>query len=244
MRRATHHDRCGGADGRLTWEDVGVARQAALAGTHPRWHATVTRVYDAVKALAEAGTGTRITVEAVGDWCCRHHCGPTAQSIRNNPRLIDIVRMAAAAQPVATRRAGDRPVELALLERLGDPVIRAELEVLLAHRRALIVENTNLRAAAARVEAISFLSKEMMEADIRALEDLAAHVRKQRRGSGGPAFTAEEAAACRVLLDSGMAASGLAIDEQSGEIVDRVRRTVAGPGVVSAVRKIAASKPS
>lgn len=130
-----------------------------------------------------------------------------------------------------------------MLERLADPTLRTELEVLLAHRRALIVENTNLRAATARVEAISFLSREMMESDINTLEGLAAHIRERKRESGAPAFTAEEAVACRALLDGGMAASGLTIDERSGEIIDRVRRTVAGPGVVSAVRKIAASRP-
>ena len=243
MRKAAQQDRRDGADGRLTWEDVDAARRAALAGTHLRWHAAVTAVYDAVKALSEAGTGARITVESVGDWCRKHRGGPTAQSVRNNPRLVNIVRIAAAVRSAVARPVGDRPVELSMLEQLGDPVLRSELEAMLAHRRSLIVENANLRAAAARIEAITFLSREMAEANIQTLEDLAAHIREQRGESGGPAFTPEEAVACRTMLDGGMVASGLAIDDTSGEIIDRVKRTVAGPGVVSVLRKVAASRP-
>lgn len=144
-----------GGNGRPTWADVDVVLRASLDRTSSdRGRSALQHVRSAVQALRDAGAG--ITFQAVGAWCIGKHGGPTAQSVQNNQRAADVVRIAAAVQAGDARPSTGRAVELRLLEQIGEPQLRAELEALLAQRRALIVEANGLRAASRRIGALSF----------------------------------------------------------------------------------------
>ena len=230
-------------DGRPTWADVDACLEAGLTKTSSdRGRTALRNVHEGILALRRQGT--RITFPAVGKWCVAEHGTPSAQSVQNNQRAADVVRLAAAVQAADARPpAPGRSEEAEVLDLIGVPALRARLEGWLAHRRALIVEVTNLRAAVRKIQAIAFLSAEMAEAGIDKLEDLVMKVRNARAGSG-PAFTEEECAACRTFLDGGMAAAGLSIDKLSGEIIDRSMRTVALRGVAGVLRRVADYKPT
>ena len=230
-------------DGRPTWADVDACLEAGLARTSSdRGRTALRNVHRGVLALRRQGV--RITFPAVGEWCLAEHGTPSAQSIQNNQRAADIVRLAAAVQAADARPpAPGRSEEAEVLDLIGVPTLRVRLESWLAHRRALIVEVTNLRAAFRKTQAIAFLSAEMAEAGIDKLEDLVVKVRDVRAG-GGPAFTEEERAACRTFLEGGMAAAGLSIDKPSGEVIDRSMRTVALRGVAGVLRRVADCKPA
>lgn len=235
-------DGAASGSGRPTWADVDACLDAGLAKTtSDRGRTALRNVLEAVQVLRR--DDAPITIEAVGRWCVHKHGSPTAQSIRNNARTVDVVRIAIAVQTADARPpAPGRSEETEVLEQIGASTLRARLEGWLAHRRALIVEVTNLRAAVRRIEAIAFLTRQMAEVDIDELEGLVAKVREVQTCGGGPGFTEEECAASRAFLDSGMATAGLAVDEASGELIDRVKRTVADSGLVSALRKIAGLK--
>ncbi len=224
--------------GRPTWADVDRCRDAGLARTSShRGRKSLEHVGEAIHALRSAHTP--ITFQAVGAWCVDRHGGPTTQSVQNNERAADIVRTAVAVQAADARPRMGRSIEELILELIGVPALRAACEGLFAHRRARIVEVTDLRAAVRRIDAMAFLSREMAEAGIETLEALAARIKEARPSTTGTDFTEGERTACSAFLSSGMAALGFTVDEPSGEIIDRVQRTVAGPGVASALRKAA-----
>ena len=228
-----------GVDGRLTWPDVrrsfeaGLGRTASSAG-----RGSLERVHQAVMALRAAGE--TITFVSVGAWCVARHAGPTFQSIQNNERLADIVRVAAAVQKSERRPSTGRPLEEEILECvLGNAELHRKTEALLADRRALIYEKDQLRHAFRRVEGISVVSKEMAEVGVTTLEELRKRIDGMQASSSGPGFTDQEREGCQAFLLVGMAKLGFEVDEPSGEIIDRSQRTVAGPGVASILRKAA-----
>jgi hypothetical protein len=237
MNGPTITGRDAAGDGRLTWADVGACFEAGLLETKSdRGRPTLENAHEAIQALRREGV--RITFAEVGGRCRAKHGTPTAQSIQNNKRAADLVNMAAAVQAADARpRAGGRSEEAEVLDLVGVPALRARLEGWLAHRRALITETNGLREAFRRTEAIVFLTRQMAEAGVEDLERLVAAVREAR--AGGLEFIEEERAACRAFLDGGMAASGLSLDEPSGEIVDRSMRTVARRGVAAVLRRVA-----
>lgn len=230
-------------DGRPTWADVGAAFEAGLGRTKSdRGRTALRRVHDAIGALRDAGAA--ISFQAVGAWCVARHAGPVAQSVQNNERTADLVRVAISVQSADIRPHLGRPVEVRLLEQIGNLELRSELEALLAHRRALITEVNGLRLAIRRVRALSFLTGEMAEAGLDRLEQLEARILEWRRGDGRPVFSKEQRAACRAFLDEGLAVCRLIVDEPSGEILDRSLRTIARRGVASALRVVASSGPA
>ena len=228
-----------GTAGRPTWPDVGRVLEAGLARTSSaRGRESLERVAQAVAALRIARE--RITFAAVGAWCVERFDGPTFQSIQNNERLGDVVRVAAEVQACETRPPTGRPLEDEILDCVsGNVDLRSRTEALLADRRAVIFEKDQLRAAFRRVSAMAFLSKEMAEAGVATLEAMIERIRSVKAPPPGQDFTNDEREACRDFLSSGMAALGYSVDEPSGEIIDRSQRTVAGPGVASVLRKAA-----
>lgn len=228
-----------GADGGITWADVATCRDAGLAETtSERGRGSLRNVWEALESQYKAGVP--ITFAGIGALCMGKHGWPTAQSIQNNVRLARMVRIATQAQSAGSKPQGGRPVEEVLLAQIGNLELRAELAVMLEHRRSLIVTVNQLRLAARTSSALGVISQEMAQAGIETLEDLSTRLLEWQRTKPEAMVSEEERMACRDFLEAGLPSLQCRIDPPSGEIVDRSLRTVARRGVAAALGKIAA----
>lgn len=185
-----------------------------------RRRASVEAVYRAIQR--HLLNGDPISVAAVARTAANFPGGPKEQSIRNDSSgLKALVEIASTecAQALPGRKRRARKDDW--IERISDPLIRSGCRGL--HDRVVLYqkENDRLRAALARLEPLG---------DIREIDGGGGAHRQ------GPRFSKEEAKAVSSFLAS-LADEGFLI-EPSGELVARSGRSVAAPGLITALRKI------
>lgn len=223
-------------DGRAVWLDVRSALEAGLVRTSSdKGRESLDAAYAAIQALR--GSGREISFEMVGAWCVENRGGPTAESIRRNERLADVVRVAMAVQAADERPGDERPVEAQVLEQVGDADLRALAQLKFAEARSYRREHATLLLLARRVAALATVGAEMGHA--RPMAEVAMELGAPAGAVEVRAFSDEEREHCLAFLSTGLASAGLSLDEPSGEVIDRSMRTVAGPGVLAVLRSAA-----
>jgi hypothetical protein len=203
---------------------------------HPSARATLDRLEWAIGTLARSGGS--VTATAVGSLCVDAWGGPRPQSIANDKDgYAELIRIAKSAQ-TAPRKAGPRAVrEGDLISRIADPMIRAEVRILIAEAVAWRGQVGTLTRGIRRMQALGPITSQMAIERVDALEDLSARIESRARPVG-LRFTDEERAAARSFLGS-LHNEGFTVDQRTSDLLSRTGRRVAKGGLVTALKKIA-----
>jgi hypothetical protein len=123
-----------------------------------------------------------------------------------------------------------------LLTRVEDPVARSEVQLLQAEVAALTSENSTLKQAFRRIQALGPITSELAVHRVESLEELVRRIEHRQRPTGLD-FTAEERSAVRRFLAS-LHREGYSVDPSSDELIARTGRRVAKGDFVRALRKL------
>jgi hypothetical protein len=202
----------------------------------PQAQSTLARIGWAIATLD--GANASVTAAAVGKLCVDTWGGPRAQSIANDRNgYAKLVALAKAAQSFRTQRKSSDSRKDDLLSRISDPMVRAEVQLVVADLQAAKSQVATLRAGMRRVEALGPITAALAQYRIESLEQLADLLRETKRPTGH-SFTSDEQDAIRKFLQA-LDAEGFSVHESTGELFGRTGRRLARPGFIHALRGIA-----
>jgi hypothetical protein len=220
-----------------SWKPViGLLADLRATRRHPNARATIDRMEWAIGTLAR--NGGAVTASAVSRLCADRWGGPRAQSIANDQSgYAELIRLARAAQTLPTKSAAHSSRRSDLLSRISDPMVQAEVRILVAEAAGLRGQVAALKHAIRRLDALGPITAEMAIERVDALEDLSSRI-ESRRQPLGLHFTSEEHAAVRAFLAS-LHDEGFTIAARTNDLLSRTGRRVAKGELITALRKIA-----